>query len=78
MLQLLNEVSNAFKHSFVQSDISLLGRDKPCVHALALDRNKLDAGIEFYSVSLRDLVGGFNAFYSAALSWLEEFSHRHR
>lgn len=78
ILRVLNEVSNAFKHSFVQSDITLIGREEPCVHALALGYNKLEAGVEFYSVSLRQLVAGFNAFYNSSIAWLKEFSRSQR
>jgi len=78
ILRVLNEVSNAFKHSFVQSDITLIGRDEPCVHALALGYNKLEAGVEFYSVSLWELVAGFSAFYNSGMAWLKEFSQSQR
>jgi len=78
VLKALNEISNAFKHSFVQSDITLIGRDEPCIHALSLDYNKLAADAKFYSVSLALLVKEFNAFYQAGMDWLRAFSERHR
>lgn len=78
MLTVLNEVANAFKHSFVQSDIDVIGRDEPCVHALGLNYNRLSSGIKFHSVSLVWLANAFTVFYKEALDWLRAFSERHR
>ena len=78
VLKALNEISNAFKHSFVQSDMTLIGRDEPLIHALGLDHNKLAAGTTFHTVSLAWLVKEFNAFYQAGMDWLRAFSGRHR
>lgn len=78
VLEALNEIANAFKHSFVQSDITLIGRDEPYVHALGLAYNRLGAGTKFHSVSLSWLVKDFSAFYKSGMQWLETFSERHR
>jgi hypothetical protein len=78
ILQALNEIANAFKHSFINSDITLIGRDEPCVHALALQYNKLESGAKFHNVAMRDIVTGFNAFYQDTMQWLKEFSERNR
>jgi hypothetical protein len=74
ILTQLNEIANAFKHSFVDSDITVIGRDEPCVYALSLDRNKLAAGIQFHSVSLAQLARAFTAFYKDGMDWLRAFS----
>lgn len=76
ILQALNEIANAFKHSFINSDITLVGRDEPCVHALALQYNKLESGAKFHNVAMRQIVIGFNAFYKDTMQWLKEFSER--
>ena len=78
LLGQLNEISNAFKHSFVNSDISLIGVLEPCVHALALKLNKLEKGIVFHNMALREVVEGYNNFYIEINSWLRGFSERHR
>lgn len=75
-LDILNKISNAFKHSFIQSDITLLGRDEPCVHAFALSYNDLDSKTEFHSVSLASLIKEFNLFYKTGIEWLSSFSER--
>lgn len=78
MLTVLNEVANAFKHSFVQSDINVIGRDEPCVNALSLNYNKLESGTKFHSVSLVWLAKEFTAFYKEGIDWLRAFSEAYR
>jgi hypothetical protein len=78
MLTVLNEVANAFKHSFLQSDITVIGQDEPCVNALSLDYNKLASGTKFYSVSLVWLAKAFTAFYNEGMDWLRAFSEKYR
>jgi len=74
----LNEVSNAFKHSFIHGDTTRVGVTEPMVTALALKRNKLQSGIHFHCVLMRDMVNGFNAFYADCFEWLRAFSVNHR
>ena len=78
LLEPLNMVSNAFKHSFVNSDFSLIGRDEPCVFALGLDRNRIEAGVVFHNLSLSNLVSDLSGFYVDSVRWLKAFSERHR
>jgi hypothetical protein len=78
LLKQLNEISNAYKHSFVNSDLNLIGANEPCVYALALKYNKLDKGMVFHSLALREVIGGFSSFYVEITSWLRGFSERHR
>lgn len=78
VLAVLNDIANAFKHSFVQSDMSFIGRDEPYVLALGLHRNKLASGTKFNSVPLKWLVEEFSAFYKEGIDWLRSFSERHR
>ncbi len=78
MRQHLNEIANAFKHSFVQTDLNLVGTDEPMVNALSLHYNKLDSGVRFYSVPLADLARDFSKFYFDIVMWLQVFSERYR
>ena len=66
IMRMLNDIANAYKHSFINSDHTLLGRYEPCIHALGLKRNKLSAGAKFYNVSCAALVNGFNELYQDA------------
>lgn len=78
LMEILNEISNAFKHSFINSDHSLIGATEPRVYALGLAYNKLSAKPEFYDISLSSIVGKYNEFYKSCISWLSSYSERNR
>lgn len=61
-LEDLRRLSNAHKHSFVQSDAHIIGTDEPCVYLLSYPRNNRTKGCEFVVVPLHQLVDEFNAF----------------
>ena len=61
-LEELRRLSNAHKHSFVQSDAHIIGTDEPCVYLLSYPRNNRTKGCEFVVVPLHQLVDEFNAF----------------
>jgi hypothetical protein len=69
-LRRLNEVHNAQKHSFLNTDTLLFGRDEPIASAIDRRRNRADAPLDVYSVSLRALAEGFQAFALGALAEL--------
>jgi hypothetical protein len=72
----LNDVANAFKHSFINTDMIVVGAEYPVVFALALDRNKLSNKPKFYSVSFAALVEDFSTLYKPTIqvieAWAEE------
>ena len=78
LMEVLNNISNAFKHSFIDSDHTLIGLGEPRVHALKLDRNRLNSRPTFYDVSLPDLVTDYNEFYKDCVSWLRTYSEKYR
>lgn len=78
IMTILNEIANAFKHSFINSDLTLLDSDAPCIHALALDYNKLASDPVFHNVSLKIVVEKYNEFFISCNSWLKEYSERNR
>jgi hypothetical protein len=74
IIKLLNEVSNAFKHSFINSEHTLLGTDEPRIHALSLDYNKNKSQPKFYDFSINEIVNEYNIFYKDCMSWLRIYS----
>lgn len=72
-LQTLNNVSNAYKHSFINSDLNIIGRDEPVLFALGLLRNDLNKKEEFIGVALGEVVRGFDAFFQAAKEYLKRW-----
>jgi len=71
----LNEVSNAFKHSFINTDMTVMGSEYPVVYALALDRNKLSNEPQFYAVRFADLVENFSRLYGPTMETLQAWGH---
>lgn len=71
-LELLNEVSNAYKHSFINSDINLMGQNEPVINALALKNNDLKNPAQFHSISLREIIVRFNEFFLSVDGELRE------
>lgn len=69
----LNAVSNAFKHSFINSDINLMGADYPVVYALGLSRNNLENSPEFYALAFGDIIQDFDALYAQTMPQIREW-----
>lgn len=78
LMKILNDIANAFKHSFINSDHTLLGSEEPRVHALGMAYNKLDSEPQYYDVSLDSLIEKYNEFYKSCVSWLSAYSERNR
>ncbi|QLC64853.1 hypothetical protein LPB248_00730 [Flavobacterium sp. LPB0248] len=57
LLTILNEVTNAYKHSFVNSEVhSYHGVDYPIAYAYSLKRNTTENSPQFYSVAVNDFI----------------------
>ncbi|WMJ75283.1 hypothetical protein RCC89_19270 [Cytophagaceae bacterium ABcell3] len=63
LLNLLNEISNAYKHSFINSETHLhRGSEFPVVFALSLIYNNTKNEPKFYSVKLSDVLNEYTIF----------------
>lgn len=76
-LSIINNVTNAYKHSFINSDQSLIGRDEPCVPVLELHRNDLNNNTNFYSLSLKEVINDFNKFYEFIMAYIKDNAPPH-
>jgi hypothetical protein len=74
-LTTLNEISNAYKHSFINTDMTVMGTEEPGVYALVLKRNKLSESPNFYSVHFGEMVETFSTFYKQAISKIQEWAN---
>lgn len=74
LLSTLNEVANAFKHSFINTDITVVGAEYPVVFALALKRNKLSERSMFHSVSFQQMIEAFSSFYNQVFTAIREWA----
>ena len=71
----LNDLSNAFKHSFVNSESStLIGKDKPTINALNLHYNNSSNNKEFYSIYLDDFITCYNSFFNDSFTCIKELA----
>lgn len=76
-LTTLNDISNAYKHSFINSDLNMVGRYEPVVHALGLRQNDLRNEPTLSAIPLRDIVADFNAFFATVVQYLRSCSIPH-
>ena len=71
-LQLLNDLSNSYKHSTTNNMQMLIGRDEPCIYAFYARFNKNISNPEIFGVTVRELVAQFNEFYDYSFHLIEE------
>ncbi len=72
-LKLLNSISNAHKHSFLNSDHNVEARFEPVVFALDQKHNSLKNHPEFYAVTLKEVIQQFNDFYKESVDQLRSW-----
>ena len=80
-LNILNEVSNTFKHSFAHHEVMhLIGKDEPTVIELNTNKNDFTKPLKYNSYSLRWIVQNYTAFYLDAESqikkWVDEWMQK--
>jgi hypothetical protein len=74
-LENLNSISNAYKHSFVNSQLNIIGEFEPIVPALSLLYNNTNNPIKFYSIELAKIINDFSDFFVFTDNYLRaEFS----
>lgn len=78
VLETLNNLANAYKHSFTNDDQTQISQDELCFFALDLKFNKLASGAKFYTVPVAPVVIAFEQMYKDAIAWLREFSELER
>ena len=71
-LEELNQLSNAHKHSFAQSDTTIMGAEGPCVYLLSHPHNDSKRDCEFDVVPICKLVNEFNEFQADCFKRLRE------
>lgn len=69
-IKLLNDLSNTFKHSFIQSDLARIGENEPLVLALNLERADLENESQFYAIKLSAFISDYNCFFNDCREWL--------
>lgn len=72
-LRNLNSIANAYKHSFINSDMNLVGAQYPVIYALHLKDNKLTSDEGFYSLDFRQVVNDFSDFYKHSMATIRQW-----
>ncbi|WP_085677818.1 MULTISPECIES: hypothetical protein [unclassified Pseudomonas] len=73
LIKLLNDLSNTFKHSFIQSDIARIGKEEPLILALNLERADLKNTPKPYVVRMSEFVAQYNKFFHDCHEWLHQW-----
>jgi hypothetical protein len=76
-LRTLNDIANAYKRSFLNSDLTLMGKDEPIVYALGLRQNDLSNEPTLHAVPLREVVSQFDTFFTAMTAELRKCNVPH-
>ncbi|WP_282370524.1 hypothetical protein [Pseudomonas sp. PS02290] len=74
MLRALNDISNAKKHSFIDSDVTVAGADEPAISALTQKHGAQVSEPKFYIVPLSRLVSDYNPFLHDCNGWLRAYA----
>jgi hypothetical protein len=73
LLTNLNEISNGFKHSFINSQAnSYIGSEYPVVFALTLQYNNLKNKAKFHSLNMRDVLIQYDEFLKHSKQFIRE------
>ncbi|MGF2412262.1 MAG: hypothetical protein ACQUYJ_08045, partial [Ferruginibacter sp.] len=72
-LKLLNDVSNSYKHSFIDYEAAFLfGRYEPTLNSARRKWNKSENHAELFENNLRDIVTGFTQFYNDSMIFIDK------
>lgn len=70
--KVVNDIENAYKHSFLNNTDIMIGRDEPCIFAIDSNHNSDIFAPVLNSISLVRLVDGFNEFYHYSFELIEK------
>lgn len=74
LFQKLDDLSNSYKHSYANSDLSLIGRDEDCFVALYSKYNDFDTNPTPYVISMNYVIDEFNKFYSFSFALIDKLT----
>lgn len=74
LFQKLDDLSNSYKHSYANSDLSLIGRDEDCFVALYSKYNDFDTNPTPYVISMNYVIDEFNKFYSFSFELIDKLT----
>jgi hypothetical protein len=72
-LQNLNDVANAYKHSFAQTQLQQFSAQQPLVLAFAWKRNNTQNPVDTKLIPLSEIIAGYTLFYQQMGIWLRDW-----
>lgn len=67
-------MSNAYKHSYANSDFSVIGKDEDCFVALYSKYNDFNNDSVPYVISINYIVQEFNKFYKFSFKLIDQLT----
>jgi len=74
LFEKLDDISNAYKHSYANTDFAALGRDEDCFVALYSKYNDFSKKPQFYCVSVDYIINEFNKFYRKTFNLINKLT----
>lgn len=71
-LKELNDISNAYKHSFINSDLRWVGKEEPVVNAMHYGYGKDNEQPFIYSMKLRTMIESYDTFFKTIIALVKE------
>jgi hypothetical protein len=75
-MNLVNAISNAYKHSIPNLHLNIVGRDEPCLFTLASKGNKDIFHPQFLGVALSELIFEFNHYFNYSIDEITKVSNQ--
>lgn len=74
LFQKLDDLSNSYKHSYANSDLSIIGRDENCFVSLYSKYNNFDNNPIPYIISMNYIISEFNKFYKYSFELIDNLT----
>lgn len=76
LFQKLDDLSNSYKHSYANSDLSVIGRDENCFISLYSKYNDFDNNPIPYVISMDYIICEFNKFYKFSFELIDKITKK--
>ena len=78
LFQILDDLANSYKHSYANSDLSVIGREEDCFVALYSQYNDFNNNPTPFVISINDVVDNFNKFYKFSFNLIDRLTRNKR
>ena len=78
LFKTMNDLFNSYKHSYLNSDLSIIGRDEPCFIALGSKSRALSSTATPYCISMNSIINEFNRFYKDSFILIDQLTKSYK